>query len=85
MKTQLSLADAQVIQRVLNLTRHPMFEAPHRDEFPAWHEAIADLGKLVQTVDIEGVASVTTQPGQSHWPRCAKLLNPNCHCSCGGM
>jgi hypothetical protein len=40
-----------------------MFEAPHKDELPSWYEAIADLSKLVQTVEIEGVASTQHGPG----------------------
>ena len=63
MKTFLTLKDAQIIQRVLNLTRHPLCTWPDRDELPAWYEAVHDLRKLVQTVEIEGVASTQHGPG----------------------
>lgn len=65
MQSHLTLKDAQTIQRVLNLTRHPMFTGMscHSSEpcAQAWLEAVNALATLVQTIEIEGVASTHTR------------------------
>ena len=42
------IEEAEKIQRVINLSRHPFFNQPDADELPAWNEAITELGKIVQ-------------------------------------